>query len=120
MIEMIFCFKLPTDFGIGSGSVHVLHEVLQIDRIAKCVQVKNLVHQRITFHPYDKLILAPGAGAIMPDLPGIHAINIFTVKTIPDSDAIKVFLTYYRSHRAVVIGGGFIGLETAEALRIVG
>ncbi|WNM61300.1 hypothetical protein [Candidatus Nitrospira neomarina] len=45
--------------------VHVLHEVLHIDRTAKCVQVKNLMTQEITSHPYDTLILAPGAGAIM-------------------------------------------------------
>jgi NADPH-dependent 2,4-dienoyl-CoA reductase/sulfur reductase-like enzyme/rhodanese-related sulfurtransferase len=95
---------------------HVLHEVLKIDRTAKCVRVKNLVTQEITSHPYDKLILAPGAGAIRPDLPGIHANNIFTVKTVPDSDAIKTFLANHPSHQAVVIGGGFIGLETAEAL----
>jgi NADPH-dependent 2,4-dienoyl-CoA reductase/sulfur reductase-like enzyme/rhodanese-related sulfurtransferase len=97
--------------------VHVLHEVLQIDRREKSVQVKNLVTQEITSQPYEKLILSPGAGAIMPDLPGIHSKNIFTVKTVPDSDAIKTFLTQHSSHRAVVIGGGFIGLETAEALK---
>jgi len=96
--------------------VHVLHEVLQIDRKERCVRVKNLVTQEITFHSYDRLILAPGAGAIIPNISGIHARNIFTVKTVPDSDAIKTFLTRYSSHQAVVIGGGFIGLETAEAL----
>jgi NADPH-dependent 2,4-dienoyl-CoA reductase/sulfur reductase-like enzyme/rhodanese-related sulfurtransferase len=98
-------------------TVHVLHEVLQIDRLAKCVRVKNMVTQEITSHLYDKLILAPGAGAIVPNIPGIHAKNIFTVKTVPDSDAIKVFLHDYRCQRALIIGGGFIGLETAEALR---
>lgn len=96
--------------------VHVLHEVLTIDRSAKCVQVKNLVTQDITSHPYDTLILAPGAGAIVPNIPGIHAKNIFTVKTVPDSDAIKTFLASQPAHQALVIGGGFIGLETAEAL----
>lgn len=96
--------------------VEVFHEVLKIDRPNKHVQVKNLVHQQITAHPYDKLILAPGAGAIIPDFPGIHARNIFTVKTVPDSDAIKRFLADHRPQHALVIGGGFIGLETAEAL----
>ncbi|HNP59686.1 MAG TPA: FAD-dependent oxidoreductase [Nitrospirales bacterium] len=95
---------------------YVLHEVLHIDRTAKCVQVKNLMTQAITTHPYDTLILAPGAGAIMPDIPGIHARNIFTVKTVPDSDAIKTFLAGQPSQHALVIGGGFIGLESAEAL----
>lgn len=99
---------------------HVLHEVLHIDRTAKCVQVKNLMTQEITTHPYDTLILAPGAGAIMPNIPGIHARNIFTVKTVPDSDAIKTFLASHPSQQALVIGGGFIGLETAEALMGLG
>jgi NADPH-dependent 2,4-dienoyl-CoA reductase/sulfur reductase-like enzyme/rhodanese-related sulfurtransferase len=96
--------------------VQVFHEVLHINRPSKQVQVKNLVHQRITAYPYDKLILAPGAGAIIPDLPGIHARNIFTVKTVPDSDAIKRFLADGHPQHALIIGGGFIGLETADAL----
>ena len=100
--------------------VHVLHEVLHIDRRAKCVQVTNLLTHEITAHPYDTLILAPGAGAIMPDIPGIHARNIFTVKTVPDSDAIKTFLAGHPSQETLVIGGGFIGLETAEALMGLG
>ncbi len=96
--------------------VHVLHEVLTIDRPAKCVQVKSLVTQDITSHPYDTLILAPGAGAIVPNIPGIHSKNIFSVKTVPDSDRIKSFLHDHPSQKALIIGGGFIGLETAEAL----
>ena len=100
--------------------VHVLHEVLTIDRPAKSVQVKNLVTQEITSHPYDTLILAPGAGAIVPNIPGIHANNIFSVKTVPDSDRIKSFLHDHPSQKVLIIGGGFIGLETAEALAHLG
>ena len=96
--------------------VHVLHEVFNIDRDEKCVGVKSLVTQEITSHSYDTLILAPGAGAIVPDIPSIRSKNIFSVKTVPDSDAIKSFLHYHPSQKALVIGGGFIGLETAEAL----
>lgn len=96
--------------------VHVLHEVLKIDRREKSVCVKNLVTQEVTSHPYDALILSPGAGAIVPNISGIHAKNIFSVKTVPDSEAIKSFLHDYPSQQALVIGGGFIGLETAEAL----
>ncbi|MDX1410819.1 MAG: FAD-dependent oxidoreductase, partial [Nitrospirales bacterium] len=96
--------------------VHVFHEVLNIDRHSKCVHVKNLVTQENTTHSYDRLILSPGAGAIRPNVPGIQAENIFTVKTVPDSDAIRNFLSHHPSHRSLIIGGGFIGLETAEAL----
>lgn len=97
--------------------VYVLHEVLQIDRAASCVHVKNVISGEVTSHSYDKLVLAPGAGAIVPNIPGIQAKNIFSVKTVPDSDAIKTFLTQNLSHQALVIGAGFIGLETAEALK---
>jgi NADPH-dependent 2,4-dienoyl-CoA reductase/sulfur reductase-like enzyme len=97
--------------------VNVLHEVLNIERTKKCVQVKNVISGAVTSHPYDTLILAPGAGAIVPNIPGIHANNIFSVKTVPDSDRIKSFLHDHPSQHALVIGGGFIGLETAEALK---
>ena len=96
--------------------VHVLYEVININRKEKSVGVKSLVTQEITSHPYDTLILAPGAGAIVPDIPGTRSKNIFSVKTVPDSDAIKSFLHDHPSRNALVIGGGFIGLETAEAL----
>ncbi|MEC4674448.1 MAG: FAD-dependent oxidoreductase, partial [Nitrospirota bacterium] len=98
-------------------SVKVRHEVLAIKRDQKHVTVKCLETDEVLIHPYDKLILAPGAGAIVPNIPGIQADNIFTVKTVPDSDAIKSFLAKHRPSKALVIGGGFIGLETAEALK---
>lgn len=96
--------------------VKVRHEVVSIHRSQKAIRVKNLGSGELFDAPYDKLILAPGAGAIVPDIPGIHERNIFTVKTVPDSDAIKQFLASHPSKNAIVVGGGFIGLETAEAL----
>jgi len=96
--------------------VKVRHEVLSLHRVSKTIKVKNLKSGEIFDAPYDKLILAPGAGSIVPDIPGIHEKNIFTVKTVPDSDAIKQFLTSRPSKNVIVVGGGFIGLETTEAL----
>ncbi|GJL55488.1 MAG: hypothetical protein NPIRA02_26200 [Nitrospirales bacterium] len=95
---------------------HIRHEVLHINRDEKRIEVKNLQTGKIFFEPYDKLILAPGAGAVVPPLPGIVAKNIFTVKTVPDSDAIKSFMKAHALKHALIVGGGFIGLETAEAL----
>lgn len=100
--------------------VKVRHEVLSIQCANKSITVKNLESGEIFDVSYDKLILAPGAGAMVPDVPGIHASNIFTVKTVPDSDSIKQFLASHSSKNAVVVGGGFIGLETAEALMNLG
>ena len=96
--------------------VHILHEVLAIQPSEKSVTVKNRTSGECFTESYDTLILAPGAGAIVPDLPGIQAKNIFTVKTVPDSDAIKSFLAEHHPRAAIIIGGAFIGLETVEAL----
>ncbi len=95
------------------------HEVLRIDRAAKRVEVKRLADGTTFFESYDKLILSPGAGAIVPELPGLPARNVFTVKTIPEAEAVRGWLTELteqRQAKAVVVGAGFIGLETAEAL----
>ena len=96
--------------------VQVLHEVVSIDPQNKTVQVKNLSTQQEFSETYGKLILTPGAGAIVPPLPNINAQNIFVVKTVPDSDRVKQYIAENSPKRAVVIGGGFIGLESAEAL----
>ncbi len=92
------------------------HEVTAIDVATKRVEVKVLDTGEIFWETYDKLILAPGAGAVVPPWPGLPAPNAFTVKTVPDSDAIRQWIDGQKPQRAVVIGAGFIGLETAEAL----
>ncbi len=97
--------------------VHLRHEVLSVDRVTKRVEVKDLATDRIFIQEYHKLVLAPGAGAIVPDLPGLPAENVFTVKTVPDSDAIREWISVRKPKRAVVVGAGFIGLEAAEALK---
>lgn len=100
--------------------VQVRHEVLSVDAAAKTIRVRRLDSLDVIERAYDKLILAPGAGAIVPALPGIDAENIFTVKTVPDSDAIKRYIDRNDLRRAAVIGAGFIGLESVEALKGLG
>jgi NADPH-dependent 2,4-dienoyl-CoA reductase/sulfur reductase-like enzyme/rhodanese-related sulfurtransferase len=97
--------------------VHVRHEVQRVDRGNKRVEVKDLNTDEVFFQRYDKLVLAPGAGAIVPPLPGIMGNNVFKVKTVPDSDAIREWITTENPRTAVVVGAGFIGLEAAEALK---
>ena len=96
--------------------VLVRHEVLSIDRGTKTTRVRNLETGELFDEPYDTLVLAPGAGAIVPTMPGLPAVNAFTVKTVPDSDAVRSWLEQHKPSHAVVVGAGFIGLETAEAL----
>src|ERR1017187_7933964 len=92
----------------------VNHEVLSIRRTARTVRVKAPdAGERDV--PYDKLILSQGAKPIVPSIPGVGLPNVFTLRDIPDMDRIAAFLNKRQPHRAVVIGGGFIGLEMAEA-----
>lgn len=92
------------------------HEVMAIDRAAKTVQVHNRTTDRAYTEAYDKLVLCQGANPVRPPLPGIDHPRIFTLRNIPDMDAIKAVVDQ-EAHKAVVIGGGYIGMEIAEALR---
>jgi NADPH-dependent 2,4-dienoyl-CoA reductase/sulfur reductase-like enzyme/rhodanese-related sulfurtransferase len=93
---------------------HVNHEVVSIDRTAMSVCVRTLdgVERAV---PYDKLVLAQGAMPIVPSIAGVELPHVFTLRDIPDMDRIVAFLDERRPRRAAVVGGGFIGLEMAEA-----
>lgn len=96
--------------------IRTLSEVVDIDRAVKEVEVLELGTGKKYREKYDKLILAPGAGPIKPEIPGLEAENVFTLRNIPDTYAIKEFVDSRQPRRAVVIGGGFIGVELAENL----
>ena len=93
-------------------------EVTGISRAPKTVDFKDRASGKVTTTSYDKLVLSPGAFPIRPKLPGIDLPGIFTVRTIPDARAIRQWLSSgaARKKRAVVVGGGFIGLEMVENL----
>ncbi len=95
--------------------VHVRTEVQAIDREKKELVVKNLDNDQTYREPYDKLIISTGAAPIRPPLPGIDHPRIRTLRNIPDTDAIKK-LVDDGAKSAIVVGGGFIGLEMAENL----
>jgi CoA-disulfide reductase len=97
--------------------VRINSEVVEIDRSSKEVKVKDLSAGTIYIEKYDKLILSPGAEPARPPIPGISSPRIFTLRSIPDADAINNFITEQNPKRAVVVGGGYIGLEMAENLR---
>ncbi len=100
--------------------VRVGHEAVSIDRASRSVSVRETRTGRTYSQPYDALVLSPGAEPLRPPLPGIDGEGIFTLRSVPDVDAIKAFLDERRPERAVVIGGGFIGLEMAENLHARG
>lgn len=90
-------------------------EVVAIDRAARRITARAACGAE-TQHEYDALVLAPGANAIRPPLPGIDLPGIFQMKTVPDARTVKQWVAQTRAQRAVVVGGGFIGLEMAENL----
>jgi len=108
-------------------------EAISISPQARTLQLRNTVTDEVATEAYDKLVLSPGAAPIRPDLPGIDLPGVFGVRTVPDVAAIRQWLeghdpyssgmhtytgyqTVVPAKRAVVVGGGFIGLEMAENL----
>ncbi|MTI96460.1 MAG: CoA-disulfide reductase [Firmicutes bacterium] len=97
--------------------VRVNNEVTAIDPAAKEVVVKDLISGEQYSEAYDKLILSPGAEPLRPPISGIDSPGIYTLRTIPDTLAIKQFIEERDARKTIVVGGGFIGLEMAENLR---
>lgn len=97
--------------------VRVGSEVVSIDRTKKAVRVREAQTGREYDQPYDALVLSTGAAPLRPPLPGIDRPGHFTVRNVPDVDAILAWLGDTKDARAVVVGGGYIGLEMAEQLR---
>jgi CoA-disulfide reductase len=97
--------------------IRTLSEVIEINRDRKTVTVKHLPTNKTYEESYDYLVLSPGASPIKPPIPGIdEAKNLFTLRNIPDTDRIKAYVDHEKPKKAVVIGGGFIGVEMAENL----
>ncbi|MCJ8502296.1 FAD-dependent oxidoreductase [Desulfatitalea alkaliphila] len=96
--------------------VRLRSEVVRIDRERQLVEVNDLEQGAIYTEHYDALVLSPGARAIRPDMPGIQLPGIFSVRTIPDSRRIRQWIDQYEAREAVVVGGGYIGMEMVENL----
>lgn len=95
-------------------------EALRINREQKNIELLNVKTGGTSLETYDKLVLSPGAMAIIPSFPGIHLPNIFTVRNVKDTDLIKESLQNQEILHATVIGAGFIGLEMVENLHHLG
>lgn len=86
----------------------------------KEVEIKNLSTGETYTETYDKLVLSPGAEPLRPGIEGIGSKKIFTLRNVPDTDTIKNYVNTENPKRAIVVGGGFIGLEMAENLHDLG
>ena len=100
--------------------VRVFSAVTAIDRVAKSVTVRNTQTGEEYSESYDRLILSPGAKPVKPPIDGIDDARVFTVRTIPDALRIKQYINNEKPIGAVVVGGGYIGVEMAENLKNAG
>jgi NADPH-dependent 2,4-dienoyl-CoA reductase/sulfur reductase-like enzyme/rhodanese-related sulfurtransferase len=100
--------------------VRVRHEVLRIDRSNRRVEVCNVDSGETHWEPYDRLILSPGGKPVLPPVPGIDLPGVYSLTTVPAAEALRCSAREPGSCQAVVVGGGFIGLEAAEALLKIG
>ena len=100
--------------------VRIQCEVVKVDRKNKKATIRSMTTGETYEETYDKLVLSPGAAPLRPPLPGIDHPSIFTVRNIPDIRAIKEMTSKGQAKSAVVVGGGFIGLEMAENLHHIG
>jgi len=97
-------------------NVKTNNEVISIDRTKKEIVVKDTVSSDTYTEKYEELVLSPGATPIRPNISGIDLPGIFTVRTIPDSNKVKEWIVKKGVKDAIIVGGGFIGLEMAENL----
>ncbi len=105
--------KLNKNFNLD---VRIESEALEIDPKEKKVKVRDHINNNEYEINYDKLVLSPGAKPLRPPIPGINNSTIFTLRTVPDTDKIKTYIENKHPKHAVVVGGGYIGLEMAENL----
>ncbi len=112
--------QTPEAFGQRFNiDVRTKNEVIGIDTERKQVTVRDS-EDRVYTESYDRLLLSPGATAVKPPIKGIESDGIFTLRNVYDTDRIKEYITKHRVNRAVIVGGGFIGLEMAENLHTAG
>ena len=112
--------QTPESFGQRFNiDVRTQNEVVAIDTEKREVRVKGRDGKEY-IESYDRLLLSPGATAVKPPIKGIESDGIFTLRNVYDTDRIKEYITKHRVRSAVVVGGGFVGLEMAENLHEAG
>ena len=112
--------QTPESFGQRFNiDVRTQNEVVAIDTVKREVRVKGSDGKEY-IESYDRLLLSPGATAVKPPIKGIESDGIFTLRNVYDTDRIKEYITKHCVRSAVVVGGGFVGLEMAENLHEAG
>lgn len=115
--EKLVVTKPETFKSLMNIDARTLSEAVSINRKTKTVKIRDLRTNQEYEESYDKLVLSPGAYPIKPPIEGIDNKKIFTVRNLNDADKIKKYISENNVKSAVVIGGGFIGIEMAENLK---
>jgi NADPH-dependent 2,4-dienoyl-CoA reductase/sulfur reductase-like enzyme len=108
-----------TEFAARGITVHLGHEVIAVDPMRRVLQVRDPQGTE-TEQGYDRLLLATGASPVPPPIPGLDLAGVFHLDVMEDGLAIRGYIQKYQPRRAVIIGGGYIGLEMAENLQRLG
>jgi NADPH-dependent 2,4-dienoyl-CoA reductase/sulfur reductase-like enzyme len=117
--QRIMIARTVEEFAGQGVRVHTRHQVLRIVPASKAVLVRR-PDSTEAWEAYHKLVIATGARPIVPPWPGVELEGVFTVKQIPQIEKMKQYIAANKPGRAVIIGGGFIGVEMAEALLALG
>ena len=118
--------RTPEQMARQGVEVHVRHEVTAIDPDARTVTVRDLEQEREFTQTYDRLVIATGARPVRPPLPGLDLEGVFVLRSLEDGRALQRFLIKqteqkeHRPQRALVLGGGYVGVEMAETFRRLG
>jgi NADPH-dependent 2,4-dienoyl-CoA reductase/sulfur reductase-like enzyme len=112
--------RTPAQMGKQGVEVHVHHEVTAIDPGARTVTVRDLEGEHEFVQEYDRLVIATGARAAWPRLPGADLAGVFGLRSLESGLAVRRFVQEQQPQRAVVVGGGYIGVEMAETFRRLG
>lgn len=107
--------RTPEQFAQQGIETHTHHEVERIDTANRMLKVRDLDGRQEFSVAYDQLVVATGGSAIRPSIPGVDLQGVFVLRTVEDGLAVNEFMTQHRPRRAVIIGGGYIGVEVAEA-----
>jgi NADPH-dependent 2,4-dienoyl-CoA reductase/sulfur reductase-like enzyme len=108
--------RTPEEFARQGIEVHTHHEVRAIDTGRKRVAVRDLDESRDFAVDYSRVVIATGGTAIRPPIPGVDLEGVFVLRNVEDGVAVRRFILEEKPRRAVIIGGGYIGVEVAEAL----
>jgi len=112
--------RTPDDFAEKGIEVLIRHRVERIDAENKRLSVRNLATGERFEDRYDRLVIATGARAILPPIPGVDLDGVFRLRFLTDADRIRAYVQKHSPKKAAVIGGGYIGLEVAENLHRLG